>query len=72
MANDNDSTTESVLGRAKEAVGSAVGADSVRDEGRAQQNKAEAQDKEAQKEEELREARAQKNEEKAEENRNKP
>lgn len=72
MANDNDSNTESVLGRAKEAVGSAVGADSVRDEGRAQQNKAEAQDKEAQKEEELREARAQKNEEKAKENRNKP
>jgi uncharacterized protein YjbJ (UPF0337 family) len=68
MADDQDSTTESVIGRAKEAVGSAVGADSVRDEGRAQQNKAQAQDEVEQKKDELREAQAEKNQHKANEN----
>jgi uncharacterized protein YjbJ (UPF0337 family) len=59
MANDQDSTVESVIGRAKEAVGSATGADSVRDAGRAQQNKADKQDEVAQKEAELERAKAQ-------------
>ena len=59
MAEDQDSTVESVIGRAKEAVGSATGADSIRDEGRAQQNKADKQDEVAQKEAELQKAKAQ-------------
>lgn len=69
---DQDSTVESVIGRAKEAIGSATGADSVRDEGRAQQDKAEAQDKVAQKEAELKEARAEAKGEQARENMHKP
>ncbi len=68
MADDQDSTVESVLGRAKEAVGSATGADSVRDEGRAQQNKAEAQDRVAEKEAELKEAKSEEKGEQAREN----
>lgn len=72
MADDKqDSTVESVVGRAKEAVGSATGADSVRDEGRAQQNKAEAQDKVSQKEQELKEAKAEEKGEQARENQHK-
>ena len=62
-----DSTVESVIGRAKEAVGSATGADSVRDEGRAQQNKADKQEKVSQKEAELQEAKAEEKSEKARE-----
>ena len=73
MANDQqDSTVESVIGRAKEANGAATGADSLRDEGVSQQNKAEAQDKVAQKEAELQEAKAQEKAEQARENQNKP
>ena len=63
-----DSTVESVIGRAKEAIGAATGADSVRDEGRAQQNKAEAQDKVAQKEAELKEAKSEEKGQQAREN----
>ena len=73
MANDQqDSTVESVIGRAKEAIGSATGADSLRDEGVNQQNKAQAQDKVAQKEAELQEAKAEEKAEQARENQNKP
>ena len=42
-----------IIGRAKEAVGAATGADSLRDEGREQQNKAAAQDDVREKENEL-------------------
>jgi uncharacterized protein YjbJ (UPF0337 family) len=66
-----DSTVESVIGRAKEAIGSATGADSTRDEGRAQQNKAEAQDKVAKKEAELKEAKSEEKGEQARENQHK-
>ena len=71
MADEKDSTVESVIGRAKEAVGAATGADSTRDEGRVQQEKAAAQKRVAQKEAELREAKAEAENEQARENQHK-
>ena len=59
MASDQDSGVEGVIGRAKEAVGAATGADSVRDAGVAQQKKADKQDEVAEKAAELQRAKAQ-------------
>lgn len=72
MAEEQDSTVENIIGRAKEAVGAATGADSLRDEGREQQNKAAAQDEVAQKENELAVAKEQARAAEARENEHRP
>lgn len=72
MAEEQDSTVENIIGRAKEAVGAATGADSLRDEGREQQNKAAARDEVREKENELAVAKQQEREAQAREDEHRP
>lgn len=72
MAKEQNNSVENVIGRAKEAVGAATGADSLRDEGREQQNKAAAQDEVTQKEDELAVAKEQARQAEARENEQRP
>jgi uncharacterized protein YjbJ (UPF0337 family) len=72
VADEKDTTVENVIGRAKEAVGAATGADSLRDEGREQQNKAAAQDEVTQKENELAVAKEQARQAEERENAHRP